>query len=301
MPLFLLFPLFSSVVFVLGMMLGKRAITAGASPWTSTFLSNFWLAIAWVAIGVSQGTVLPVEAWWQAALVGLAFVCGQMFNFLAFQHGDVSVATPVFGVKVIVVALILAVVSDESISGRIWFGAALAALGVGVMQSGARSSSQGPLTLWRAFATVLLALLSATSLSLFDVGLQTWGRKWGAATFLPAVFIASGLFSCGFLPWCDRPSRLRYLGVLGPMVACTVLIAVQAMSMSYSLGQFGDATRINIVYALRGLWAVGLSWLLAHSLGTNEAHLSPRVMLLRLVGAALVTTAVVVALLAPPS
>ncbi|MFO0867707.1 MAG: EamA family transporter [Pirellulales bacterium] len=296
MPWHLLFPLFSSLVFVLGMLWGKRAISAGVRPWTSTFLSNAWLAVAWSAVGLGQPDWLPMEAWGQATLVGLAFVCGQMFSFLAFQHGDVSVATPIFGVKVIMVALLLALLGDEPVEGRIWAGAILATVGVGVMQVGGRSTSHGQLTWFRAVATIVLALLSALSLSLFDVGLQLWGRRWGANQFLPVAFAAGGLLSCGFLPWCDRPQRIRDLGVSFPLGVGTFLIALQAVSMSFSLGHFGDATRINIVYALRGLWAVGLAWLLARSMGTAEAHVPPRIMGLRLLGAVLLTAAVLVAL-----
>jgi drug/metabolite transporter (DMT)-like permease len=326
----LLFPLFSSVVFVFGMVLGKRAITAGSSPWTSTFLANIWLAAIWAAIGVYRGEWLPVPAWWQAAVVGLAFVAGQMFSFLAFQHGDVSVATPIFGTKVVIVALILSLVGDEPVGTRVWIGAVLASLGVALMQRGAAASPAGrsmpgspasrsspaspatppgqsaassamkstgrPQSGWRALATVGLALLSATSLSLFDVGVQRWAREWGANAFLPAAFVAGGLLSCVFLPWCDRPSRVRNLGVARPLLFGTFLIALQALSMSYSLGNYGDATRINIVYALRGLWAVGLAWWLARVLRTSEAHLPARVLAWRLAGAILLTASVVIAL-----
>ncbi len=314
MPFHLLFPLFSSVVFVLGMVLGKRAISAGASPWTNTFLANVWLAVIWATIGVCRGEWLPAQAWWQAALVGLAFVGGQMFSFLAFQHGDVSVATPIFGTKVVIVALLLSVVGDEPVGTRVWIGAILASLGVAVMQRGsaaAPSRTGGALTPsssedaasivsrrngWRAIATIGLALLSATSLSLFDVGVQRWARHWGANAFLPATFMAGGLLSCVFLPWCDRPGRVRSLGVTRPLTVGTFLIALQALSMSYSLGNYGDATRINIVYALRGLWAVGLAWFLARALGTSEAHLPARVLAWRLAGAILLTASVVIAL-----
>ena len=297
MPYHLLFPLFSSVVFVLGMLFGKRAISAGASPWTSTFLSNLWLALAWGLFGAVRGSVVPVEAWWEATLVGLAFVCGQMFSFLAYQYGDVSLATPVLGVKVIVVAILLALVGDEPIEMRIWIGAVLATLGIGIMQIGLQPKAQVELTWLRAATTILLALLSAIGFSLFDVGLQIWGRRWGAEGFIPVAFVAGGILSLGFLPWCDRPARLLQLGVLRPTLLGTLMIAVQAMSMSYSLGRFGDATRINIVYAMRGLWAVGLAWLLARAMSTAEAHLPRRVMLLRLVGALLLTAAVVVSLI----
>ena len=80
------------------------------------------------------------------------------------------------------------------------------------------------------------------------------------------------------------------------MLIGTLLMALQAMSMSWSLSEFGDATRINIVYALRGLWAVLLAWLLARSFGGGEAHHSSRIMLTRLAGAVLLTASVVVAL-----
>ena len=118
LPLHLLFPLFSSVVFVFGMLNAKRAISLGGSPWTSTVLANFWLAAGWGLCGLLTGQLLPSAGWWQAALVALSFVAGQVFTYFAYQHGDVSVATPVFGVKVIIVAVILSGLAGEPISGE---------------------------------------------------------------------------------------------------------------------------------------------------------------------------------------
>lgn len=297
MPYHLLFPLFSSFVFVFGMLFAKQAISRGASPWTSTFLANLWLALSWAGVGLWNREFLPLAGWWQAGLVGLSFVLGQLFTYLAFQHGDVSVATPVFGVKVIIVAIILAVLTHEKIAFRVWVGAALATVGVGFIQAGAGSVSKGGMTAGKAMLTILLALLAAISLSLFDAGLQTWGKSWGARQFLPAMFIATGLLSCCLLPVVDTPSRLKALGVLRPMLIGTVLMAIQAMSMSYSLSRFGDATRINIVYALRGLWAVVLAWIFSRLFGGAEARHSASIMLLRLTGAVLLTSSVIVALL----
>ncbi len=298
MPFHLLFPLFSSVVFVIGMMFAKNAISRGSSPWTGTFLANFWLAISWSAYAILNGEWLPVAAWWQAALIGLMFVLGQVFIYLAFQHGEISVATPILGVKVIIVTSMLAVLAGETIPGRVWCGAVLATLGVAFVQSGTRSTLKTTLNTRKTFLTIVLAISAATAMSLFDVGLQSWGRQWGANRFLPAMFFSTGLLSCTFLPWVDRPSRLRELKTVRPMVIGTLLMAVQAMSMSYSLSAFGDATRINIVYALRGLWAVILAWALARFFSGHEAQHSGRVMLMRLFGAGLLTASVVVALMA---
>jgi drug/metabolite transporter (DMT)-like permease len=296
MPLHLLFPLASSIVFVFGMMFAKKAISGGASPWTNTFLANAWLAVAWAIIGSMQEEVLPVAMWWRAAVTGLAFVAGQLLTYLAFRYGDVSVATPIFGVKVVIVAVLLSVLAREAVEARVWLGAVLATAGVAVVQAGARSPAKTHLTAGHAALTVFLALLAALALSLFDIGLQTWGRELGAGKFLPAVFVCTGVFSCGLLPWIDRPAKLGRLQVIRPLVIGSLLMAMQAMSMSYALGQFGDAARINIVYALRGLWAVALAWLLARTFGGAEARHSMTVMLLRLAGAVLLTLSVFVAL-----
>lgn len=292
----LLFPLASSILFVVGILFAKKAISGGASPWTNTFVSNAWLAGSWAVVATVQRESLPVEVWWQAALAGFAFVAGQLLTYLAFQYGDVSVATPVFGAKVVIVAILLSLLTGESIGARVWLGAILAAVGVAVVQAGARFPAQHHLTARHAALTVLLALAAAVALSLFDIALQTWGPKWGAARFLPVVFLSTGLFSCGVLPWADRPERLRKLKVLKPMMIGSLLIAVQAISMSYALGQYGDAARVNIVYALRGLWAVALAWLLARAFGGAEARHSTAIMLLRLAGAVLLTLSVVIAL-----
>jgi steroid 5-alpha reductase family enzyme len=76
----------------------------------------------------------------------------------------------------------------------------------------------------------------------------------------------------------------------------TALIALQAVSMSWSLAGWGDATRINIVYALRGLWSVLIAWSLARWFGTGEAGVPRPLMLRRLCGAALLTESVFLAL-----
>ena len=302
MPFHLLFPLFSSIVFVIAVMFSKNAISRGSSPWTSTFLCNLWLAIAWAGYGLYQGEMLPVSSWWQAGLVALAFVTGLVFTYLAYQHGDISLATPIFGVKVIIVAALIAVLGQETIPGRVWVGAFLATLGVAFVQSGVGSSPHpsshsSAANVRKAVLTVVLAILSATCFSLFDVGLQLWARNWGAAKFLPVMFVSTAVLSCAFLPWVDRPKRLRELGTFWPMMIGTMLMSLQAMSMSWSMSAYGDATRINIVYALRGLWAVVIAWILARAFGGGEAHHSVRVMLLRLFGAALLTASVIVALL----
>jgi len=293
--LHLLFPLFSSVTFVFGMMNARKAIGRGASAWTGTFFGNLWLGLFWMLVGVCRWEVIPVTEWWRAAVVGLLFFLGQFFTYTAFRFGDVSVATPVFGTKILFVAVLSSFMTGQSISTTVWIAAFVATAGVVLVQSGAGSA--GRLDRIRAVITVLMALSAAFCLSLFDVCLQSWGTGFGALQFLPVMFVSASSFSCVLLPWTDGVATLRFRQALRPMVYATVLMALQALSMTIVLSQFGDATRVNIVYALRGLWAIVFSWFLAQSFEGGEQHVHSSVMVRRAVGAILLTGAVVLALL----
>jgi drug/metabolite transporter (DMT)-like permease len=295
--LHLLLPLFSSIVFVVGAMFAKRATSLGASPYTSTFLSNGCLALCWGIVGVVRSEGLPLAEWGPAVMLAAAFVGGQLCTYLAFQIGDVSLATPIFGVKIILVALISSFLAEKPIELRLWIAATLAATGIAVLQGGSGSRGGARLTAKRVALTIVLAVLAATSLSLFDVGLQHYGRRHGAERFLTTMFVMTGVLSAGLLPWADRPARLRETGAARPLVAGAILIAIQAIGISYALGRFGDATRVNIVYSLRGLWSVILAWLLNQLATSPEGRHSTRTMTFRLIGASLLTVSVVVALL----
>lgn len=305
-PYHLLFPLFSSVCFVFGVMLAKQAFSRGVTPWTGTFLGNFWLAVFWGLVAAVRGQVIPSESWGIAAVIGLMFVLGQVFTYLAFQFGDVSVATPLFGLKVLMVAALSAFGTGVAVSPMIWLAGSLATAGVILIQWSGRKTAadtragdaaeitEPPQS--NKVLTVVLALSAAFSLSLFDVCLQKWASDYSGYDFLPVMFGAAGLLSLLLLPFVTWPREIVRRGAARWIVAGTVLMALQAMSMCYSLAEFGDAPRINIVYALRGLWGVLLAWAFAHRLQTGEASAGRATMLRRLAGAALLTTSVLLAI-----
>ena len=289
--LHLLFPLFSSVIFVFGMMFARKAISRGASAWTGTFYGNLWLGLFWLLVGVCRWEVIPVSDWWRAAIVGLLFFLGQLFTYMAFRYGDVSVATPIFGVKILFVAFLSSMMTGQSISATVLIAAFVATVGVILVQSGGGALQRLERT--RVLLTVVTALIASLSLSVFDVLLQRWGAVSGAMPFLPVMFVSASLFSFVLLPWVNSVSTLKSLRSLRPMFIATVLMALQAMGMTIALSQFGDATRVNIVYALRGLWAIVFAWLLAQSFEGGERYASRSVMLRRAAGALLLTGAVV--------
>lgn len=278
------------------MMFARKAIGRGASAWTGTFYGNLWLGLIWLVIGICRWEVIPVAEWWKAIVIGMLFFSGQCFTYLAFRYGDVSVATPVFGVKILLVAGLTSLVTGQRITAVVWLAAIVATLGIVLVQSGGgpvRHSQKSQTLL-----TILLALAAASCMSLFDVSLQRWGVPAGAFRFLPVMFVSAALFSCVLLPWVDSPGRLTSVRALQPMVLATLLMPLQSMGMTIALSQFGDATRVNIVYALRGLWAIAFAWLLARFFEGGEEFAGRSVMICRAAGAVLLTGAVVTSLLA---
>lgn len=287
----LIFPLFSSFAFVFGITLAKQAIGKGASPWTAVFFGNVWLAIFCSGSAVARGEIVGSDAWPAATGVGCLFLLGQVLTYLAFQRGDVSVATPVLGLKVLMVALLTSFIAGEAVGVRIWIAAALASVGIGLVQASGGNSE--PRNRW---LTIGLASAAALSLSTFDVCLQKAGGTWNASQFLPAVFLAALIVSFGLLPWVDRPKKLKERNAFGWMLAGTCLMGLQSLSISYGLAKYGEAAQMNIVYALRGLWGVLLAWMLSKWLQTNEGSLPRRTMIQRLIGAIILVAAVIVAL-----
>ena len=75
-----------------------------------------------------------------------------------------------------------------------------------------------------------------------------------------------------------------------------LFMALQALFLISTLAVFGDATAVNVVYSARGLWSIAIVWLIGHWFGSHEQHLGTTILRLRLLGAAVMTTAIIIAL-----
>jgi drug/metabolite transporter (DMT)-like permease len=287
----LLIPLLSSILLVVGLILIKRASVAGVPPVTTLFLTNISSAIVLSSLWFWGGRDQPWSLLWQPALVALLFMLGLALTFLAIERGDVSVAAPVFGVKVFIVAVLLTVFGQQQLPLAVWSAAVLATLGIALIQWTGRGQPK------RIGLTILLSFSAATSFASFDVLVQAWAPAWGAARFLSISYTLVGLLSLVMLPWVWWPAtaarQLRRYALPGAL-----LIAVQSTCIVLTIAIFGDAARVNVVYALRGLWGVTLAWAAARIWGGGEAEIHRSMMLTRLVGATLLTAGVGFAILA---
>ncbi|HEX2101343.1 MAG TPA: EamA/RhaT family transporter [Candidatus Synoicihabitans sp.] len=285
-PLHLLFPLGSSLGYVAAVLVLKRSAAFGIGLWRTTFVSNVSIALGFAALWPLGGASLEATRLWQPAVGGALFFLGQVCTFLAIQ-GDVSVATPVLGVKIILVAFFSTWLLASPVPLQLWCAAALSTAAIALLNRGPSRSGYG---LGR---TVTMAAGAALSFALSDVLVQKWTPAWGAGRFLPLMFGANCAYSLALVPFFRAPLWTITAQGWRWLLAGCALLALQAASMAYVIGVFGDATAVNIVYSSRGLWSVLAVWLIGHWFANEEQHLGQQVLRGRLLGASLMLVAIV--------
>ena len=195
----LFFPFLASILFTGGLLLLKRATDQGTNPWTVTLIANLWAALLFSAFWFFDSSEVPWSVLWQPALVGLLYVCGQIGTFSAIHHGDVSIAAPLFGIKVLLVAILATVIGGQVLPVPIWVAAFLATAGIALVQWTGKGEGR------RIWYTVFSAMGASTSFSVFDVLTQRFCSSehamWSSGRFLPLMFWAVALYSSRLPAW----------------------------------------------------------------------------------------------------
>ncbi len=285
-----LLPLLAALVYVLGALLAKRSAEFGVGVWRTAFLSNLVSALLFSLLLPFGGT-FHLKLLWQPAVVAVFYLLGQLLNFFALQRGDVSVATPVMGVKIILVALFTTLLLTSGVSAKLWCAAALSSLAIALPNraDGTPHHHVG--------ATILYAGCSATMFALFDVLVQKWSPAWGAGRFLPVMLSFTALFSLVLVPSFHAPLREIPRTARPWLLGGCVFIGLQSLIFVSAIAWFGNATTANVIYSSRGLWSVVAVWGVGHWFGNRERHHGPGVLRWRLAGALLMMAAIALALI----
>jgi drug/metabolite transporter (DMT)-like permease len=288
---YLLLPLASSVLYVCGALFLKQAGGHGVGLWRTTFVANLICGALFNVLWFLGGSFPSFALWWQPAVVALLFLAGQVLSFLAIERGDVSVATPVLGVKVVLVAILVSLVLREPVSWALWLAAILSSVGIVFLN---RSGVGHPHH--HAGLTIALGMLAAACYALFDVLVQKWSPAWGAGRFLPMLMWFVALYSFALVPFFHAPLRAVPRAAWRPLLGGGFFIAAQGIFLISAVSLYGKATEINVVYSSRGLWSVLAVWWLGHWFGNTERERGASVLRWRLLGASLLMAAIVLVL-----
>jgi drug/metabolite transporter (DMT)-like permease len=287
-------PLTAAIVYVVAALLLKRASDLGADVWRSTRFINYTQALMATPLWLLGGTIQPSSLWWQPAIAGLLFFAGQVFTLLALTTGDVSVATPVLGVKILLVALLSTLLIGDPIGARLWTAAALSSIAIGLLNISPGQSHR------RVGTTILLAGLGAAAYACFDVLIQKWSPVWGTGRFLPLAMACGALYSLPLRRFdaprntSDAHTSRAYVPWIAAGAAC---FAAQGLMFMSAVSVYRQVTSANVLYSSRGLWSVVAVWGVGHWFTNREQHLGARVLVWRFIGAILLMAAIVMVLL----
>ena len=291
-PDFLLTPTFwmallAAFFYALSALLLKRAAKENVDVWRITFVSNIATSIALAALWGFGGQIPSLGLLWQPAVVALLFIAGQITAILALTRGDVSVATPMLGLKILMVAFFTWLILHQPLPARVWASAGLATFGVALL-----GMSRDRAALHRAAFTAGLTLIAAASYACFDVLVQRWSPAWGVGRFPPIMGAFAAAYSLVLMVRFPKPLRAVPTPAWPYLAGGSALVGLQGLLIISTIAHWGYAAAANVVYSSRGLWSVLLVLALGHWLTQDERALGRSVLLFRLAGALFLSAAI---------
>jgi drug/metabolite transporter (DMT)-like permease len=255
----LLLPLGAGFGYACGAIAIKRALAAGVSGNRVNLLCNGMMALFFQLLWLLPGkTPLPGHLA-PAAGCGLLFFLGQLCTFRAIASGDVSIATPLLGSKVLLVALFSLFITGNPLPGSWWMASLLASSGIALISYAPGGFHERILT------TIGWSFGAACLFALTDVFVQREVPVIGYCRFAPVMFGTTGVLSLFYLPSFFHENRYACIFPSHPHNSLTALswlgggaflLAVQSLGMYSAIGLYGSATLTNILYGSRCLWSV---------------------------------------------
>lgn len=283
-----LYPAIAAFLYAFAAMVLKRSSGLGVGLWRTTFVVNIIAAALFSLLWLLGGPEVERELLWQPGVIALCLFVGQIAQFLALEKGDVSVAVPVFGLKVVIVAFLTPILAKEAVGAKLWIAALLSVAGITFLNQ--KGTGQAPKNL---LITFVAGGIGAVAFAIFDVLVQMWGPTWGAGRLLPCIFWINGILSFGLIFRFSAPLTQVPKQAWKWLTGGAVLLSAQSIIFVGTLATYGKATSANIVYASRGLLSVALVWMVGHWFMNQEQHLGATVLRWRMFGAAMMLSAIV--------
>ncbi|HSH09575.1 MAG TPA: DMT family transporter [Oceanipulchritudo sp.] len=293
MPLNYLNPIICAFLFALASLALKRGLVEGAGATRAVFVTNgvFFFALApfwWFSSGPVNTALL-----WAPFAAGIAAFLGSVFQSIALKIGDVSVATPLLGGKVLFVALFSTLFLGNVLPLSWWLGAVLAGMGIFFLgQAPGLPAAHSRLAL-----TVILSLLSVCAFAFMDVLMAGWGLAFGFQRFISFQQVVTFGLSLLLIPFFKAPLFQMPRSCWIWLLAGSGIIVFQFYILNWTISTFQQPTVVNIFYSSRGLWSVILVWGVGSFFGNRESRHGWQVFWRRAIGAGLLFVAICLVLL----
>lgn len=232
----------------------------------------------------------PSGAWLDVLGAGGFFALGYVTLLRAIRIGDASFVVPLIGIKIFFIAGLSALFLAETYGPLVYVGGVGAMVGMFLLGDGRLDGNPRALALML-FTTFCYALTDIFLVRLFRAG-------FGTLEVMVYLFVVSALL---LVPFAAATLRGRFginrrfaAGLL--VYGSAQLLGGVFLMWSFALAK--GATMVNIVQSARGLFAVGVVWLITRAGLDGMEQLTRRQYLLRAGGAGLMTLSISLAILA---
>lgn len=267
----------------------KRTAHWNIDIWRISFVSNLVSTVAFQPFWLLSGDLPQWGLWWQPLVVALLYVAGQVLTLTSLAQGEISVAAPVLGLKIVFVPIFLWLLGAGLLPVSTWIACLGATLAVMLLNASDGVTGRGKVVF-----SIVTACGGAAAFAMFDVCVQTWSPTWGRGAFLPVMMGMNAVLSVGLIPFFKAPLRSIPRTAWPTLLGAATLIAVQAVAIVASVAFWERVAVSNVVYSSRGLWSLAAVWLLGRYLGAADSGLTPRVVLFRATGALLLFASIIV-------
>ena len=290
-PSYMVLPIVAALMYAYGSLYFKEAFEHGITVIHTFVITSWAMALVFVPLLIVDPLPPSFGSLLQPALCAGLFFMGNWFTFAAISRGDMSVVVPAMGTKAIFVAIAASAFFGKTINPATWMAAVLAAVGIYVLGRSDRTKKAKGVSI-----AILFTIISSACFGFCDAAIQAWAPSYGAKGFMGMTFLMIAGLSTLFLRAADHPLREADKQGMKALFIGAGIIALQGILVCISVISFDNATGVNIVYTSRGLWSVLLVWWIGHRFHSSEKNQDRKLLLARLIGAAIMMVAVGLAL-----
>lgn len=291
MPIYLVIAFVAAFAYSIGGLFNKQAISQGAGLMRIIAISAWTPAILLMPTVFLYSDPMPLHLWYQPLIASLFFSGGTTCYVIALRTGDLSIVAPVSGAKPIMNAVLVSALLGITVPATTWIAGALTLGALFIMRTPNHSTDHS-------FArTATITLMAIFGYALCDTSLMLWASAWGVTRFAVITFSIASIVALFLIPrfsgkWCDMTRSAKRNILLGAFFS-----SLPAVTMSYALGTYGHAPEINVVYASRALISIVIVFALGRWVGSSEQNMSRSAWVRRLIGAMVLTGAVLLVIL----
>lgn len=287
MPPYVLPALISACAYSIGSLFNKQAIAEGCGEYRVTAFTVWTTALLLLPFSFFYTDPLPLKNWYEPFAAAICFSSGMFFFIRALRTGDLSLVAPISGVKPVLAAVLVATLLGTPVSTNTWVACLLTVVSLFILRTPNVSTSHSFLR------TAAFTLMSAFSFALCDTCFQRWAADWGTLRFAVITFSIASCAATALIPFFDTPWKQMRRAARTHVLTGALFCALPGLFMSYALGRYGHAAEVNVIYSTRALLSIFMIRLLGNWIGSHERHISRRTLILRIVGTAVLTGAVI--------